>query len=163
MKEIKLMIDGKEVALTKEQIEALGIDVYDGCVCDRADDCEMFWFVSSTCEATADHEEGYCVDDELFKSGNYYRSGSYAKQVALHQKLNNLLRRFSEQHGGDSEWDGCNQHWSVCGIPNGTVITSFAQNVKEVHSVYFKSQNIAESAIEEVVKPFMAEHPEFVW
>ena len=163
MKEIKLMIDGKEVALTKKQIKALGIDVDDGCVCDRAKKGEMFWLVDEFCLARKGPELDAVWNMDLYKSGNYYRDESYAKQVALHQKLTNLLRRYSEQHGGDAEWDGCKNHWSVCGIPNGPVITSFAQTMKEVHSVYFKSQNIAESAIEEVVKPFMEEHPEFVW
>ena len=29
--------------------------------------------------------------------------------------------------------------------------------------VYFRKKEVAEAAIEEVVKPFMAAHPEFVW
>ena len=164
MKEIKLMIDGKEVALTKKQIKALGIDVDDGCVCDRVKKGEKFWLVDEFCVARKGPELDAVWNMDMYKSGNYYRSESYAKQVALHQKLNNLLRRFSEQHGGDVEWDGTKEHWSIyfdCYGKSCHALLSFQE--KSIFDVFFSENEVAKKAIEEVVKPFMAEHPEFVW
>ena len=34
---------------------------------------------------------------------------------------------------------------------------------KEGTTVYFYSREIAGKAIDEIIKPFMKEHPEFVW
>ena len=164
MKEIKLMIDGKEVALTKEQIKALGIDVDDGCVCDMVKEETNFWYADEFGIVRKDTEEGYRWTRKLYDIGNYYRDESYAKQVALHQKLNNLLRRFSEQHGGDCEWDVEHNHFPI-GFDfeeKKFYVGSFIRS-KQCGVVYFGSRIAAENAIEEVVKPFMEEHPEFVW
>lgn len=164
MKEIKLTIDGKEVQLTAEQIKALGIDVDDGCVCDRVEEGEVYYIVSDNCKAELLDDDYSSVYNGLFNCGNYYRSESYAKQVAMHQHLNNLLRRYSEQHGGDCEWSGDRPHYGICLDARGDEIKVFSYSmVKGCGVVYFKSRDIAEKAIEEVVKPFMSEHPDFVW
>lgn len=163
MKEIKLMIDGKEVALTKEQIKALGIDVDDGCVCDRAND-GSFYFVSDECNVEKMVDRHSVFSSAKYECGNYYRDESYAEQVALHQKLNNLLRRYSEQHGGDKEWSKRDTHYRLvfdCLLNKVTV--TYCYDMKSFEVVYFRNQTIAEKAIEEVVKPFMEEHPDFVW
>ena len=162
MKEIKLTIDGKEVALTKEQIEALGIDVYDGCVCDRSKKGRPYFYINSVCSVSEDKELCCDLDNERYNSGNYFRDESYAKQVALHQKLNNLLRRYSEQNGGDTEWDGEHDHYTIYREKDGDFIVSSYRSMKYCALVYFNSMKAAENAIEEVVKPFMEEHPEFV-
>ena len=164
MKEIKLTIDGKEVALTDEQIKALGIDVDDGCVCDRANDGCWFYYVRSDGIVDRDIERDWQTDKDMFECGNYYRSESYAEQVALHQHLNNLLRRYSEQHGGDPEWDAVNNHFLInFDFSVKTFYVNAFSCSKQCGVVHFGSQSVAEKALEEVVKPFMEEHPEFVW
>lgn len=164
MKEIKLTIDGKEVQLTSEQIKALGIDVDDGCVCDIVKQEELYWYIDSLCHVEKSRDLRWDSDKELFLVGNYYRSKPYAKQIALHQKLNNLLRRYSEQHGGDAEWDGEYKHYHIgFDMTLNNFCASYYSAAKINGVVYFSSRKIAEEAIEEVVKPFMAEHPDFVW
>lgn len=164
MKEIKLTIDGKEVALTAEQIKALGIDVDDGCVCDMVGVGKEAFYVTDDCNVYKFTNCGRGFNKSTYESGNYYRSESYAKQVALHQKLNNLLRRYSEQHGGDAEWDNNNLH---CVIYQDTECGTFYANNyysrKFCGEVYFNSKEVANLAIEEVVKPFMKANPDFVW
>lgn len=164
MKEIKLTVDGKEVKLTAEQIKALGIDVDDGCVCDRVEGGENYFCIGN--RGTVDRIiEAECpIDCEMFEYGNYYRSRSYAKQVAMHQHLNNLLRRYSEQHGGDVEWNGIRGHYFICRDITDSTLYVNCYNVSKICGVvYFNSEKVAKAAIEEVVKPFLAEHPDFVW
>ena len=164
MKEIKLMIDGKEAALTEEQIKALGIDVDDGCVCDRVKDGECYYSIGYYGTVDGIVESNCRFDCGAYKCGNYYRDEAYAKQVALHQHLNNLLRRYSEQNGGDTEWDGANNHFTISfGFGSKMFYAASYSRSKECGVVYFGSPIAAQKAIEEVVKPFMAEHPDFVW
>lgn len=162
MREIKLTIDGKEVALTKEQIKALGIEVDDGCVCDKSKSGE-YYFVDSHCHICAATDDGSYFDKMHFERGNYYRSKEYAIQVAMHQMLNNLLRRYSEQHGGDAEWDysETSHFYILFGYESYKVLS--VRNLKHMGVIYFRSLAAATQAIEEVVKPFMKEHPDFVW
>ena len=44
-------------------------------------------------------------------------------------------------------------------------VFSIANNVicKNQGIVHFSKQEVAENAIEDIIKPFMKEHPEFVW
>ena len=164
MKEIKLTIDGKEIPLKPEQIKALGIDIDDGCVCDRVEYGEYYYSIGYYGTVDEIMELDGRFDCGAYKCGNYYRDKSYAKQVALHQKLNNLLRRYSEQHGGDAEWGNGKFHYFVCiDQDNGTFIVDCNTHYKSSANVYFSSRDVAAKAIEEVVKPFMKEHPDFVW
>lgn len=164
MKEIKLKIDGKETPLTPEQIKALEISTDEECVCDKVEDNEYYYFIGHGGTVRKTMESNAHFDCEAYKCGNYYRDEAYAKQVALHQQLNNLLRRYSEQHGGDAEWDGTKEHWSVyfdCDKKSCHAFLSFGE--KSISDVFFAENEVAEKAIEEVVKPFMKEHPDFVW
>ena len=43
------------------------------------------------------------------------------------------------------------------------IIISLKSVAKAEGVVYFPSYEIAERALEEIVKPFIKEHPEFVW
>lgn len=164
MKEIKLTIDGKEIKLTAEQIKALGIDIDDDCICDRSEINRPYFRVNSFYSVSED-KEVYCdLDNEYYNVGNYYRDKAYAEQVALHQHLNNLLRRYSEQNGGDAEWDCYKLHYIICYSHRYHTLNveKFCMS-KFINCVYFSTEKVAEKAIEEVVKPFMYEHPDFVW
>lgn len=108
-------------------------------------------------------ECGDLADNALYAAANYCRDAEMMEQMALHEKLNRLLWRYSETHGGDNSWEADNYHHFICmGVINGLAV-SFSARVKTNGVVYFKDEETAQSAIEEVVKPFLAEHPEFVW
>ena len=87
------------------------------------------------------------------------------EQRALHETLNRLLWRYSETHGGDSNPWPCGEHWFIyCNTANGNeMMVSANDSHKKQGTIYFKDRVIAKAAIEEVVKPFLAAHPEFVW
>ena len=86
------------------------------------------------------------------------------EQRALHETLNRLLWRYSKEHGGDYEWNNETAHYAISmNTENGVFIVDYFERDKFNGVVYFKDESTAQSAIEEIVKPFMAGHPEFVW
>lgn len=95
---------------------------------------------------------------------NYFNDKNFANQVALHQLLYRKLLKFSyENKCMDVEWNGRNCHWCVYYSPDDLkyCIAGFVSH--KFDSVWFSSEEGAERAIKEVVKPFVKEHPEFVW
>ncbi len=166
MKEIKLTIDGKEVQLTDEQLKALGAEANK-----RINPFEKvirfkdYYSVEKTNEVYAYMDTDSLVDDQLYASANYFSDKAFAKQVALHQLLYRKLLKYSyDNKCEDQEWNGTNVH--VCIIYNSTkkdYDTRWTRNEKEPGTVYFKSAIWATAAINEVVMPFVREHPEFEW
>lgn len=82
-----------------------------------------------------------------------------------HNSLRNLLRMFAFEHKcqDNKSWDNSgNVHYFIA-KEDDEFIVAHAIILKSQGVVYFPSEEAAERAIEEVVKPFMIEHPEFVW
>lgn len=117
-----------------------------------------------------------CVEEDFdgdFDSKPRYNVANYCTdkglmiQRALHETLNRLLWRFSEINGGDkNEWDGIACHYYITfqdGIGEKKLVVEWTSQWHHQGVVFFSSILAAERAIEEIVKPFMAEHPEFVW
>ena len=159
MKEVKLTIDGKEVPLTDEQLKLLGLEVKRP-VFDKVTDGGPYYFIDCYGDIDADSRE----DDKLFDNVNYFNDEYFANQVALHQLLYRKLLKFAyENDCEDREWGTKYEH---CRIYYDTDSDKFGIDINDAfkyQGVYFSTRQGAKRAIEEVVKPFMKEHPEFVW
>lgn len=165
MKEIKLTIDGKEVQLTNEQLRVLGVIERGNHPFERAYYGCRYYYVSSFGDVDSycdDRSEG---DRKFFEAANYFSTQPFAEQVALHQLLYRKLLKFAYDNGcTDKEWDGTNVHVYI--IYNSTkkdYDTRWTRDEKEPGTVYFKSTAWATAALNEVVMPFIKEHPDFVW
>lgn len=167
MKEIKLTIDGKEVKLTDEQLKVLGIEIegkrknpFSKVAVD-----DMYYFIRHFGDVDGYRQANDGEDDTLFNTANYFNDEKFAEQVALHQLLYRKLLKYAYDNECEdtAEWDGSNKHWAVRYNYAGVVLTAYYQNARGAQEVYFSSEDAAKRAIEEVVKPFMREHPEFVW
>lgn len=100
----------------------------------------------------------------LYKVANYCTNKFLLEQRALHETLNRLLWRFSEMYGGDVEWNEEKDHfYIVYNKINNEYLVSDCAYMKTQGVIYFPSIRCAQEAIETVVKPFVAEHPNFVW
>ena len=74
-----------------------------------------------------------------------------------------LLKFAYDNDCEDNEWNGMNDHWLTVYYPlDDDFIITNAQCAKE-YTVYFSTEEGASRAINEVIRPFMKEHPEFVW
>ena len=153
------VINGKKIELTDEQIAALGIETRKR-LFDKVDDGGPYYFINCYGDIEADSRE----DDALFDNVNYFNDKAFAEQVALHQLLNRKLLKFAyENDCEDREWGTEHEHWRIY---YDTDSDTFGVDVNEMwkqQGVYFSTSRGAKRAIEEVIKPFIKEHPEFVW
>lgn len=168
MKEIKLTIDGKEVKLTDEQLKALGIEIEET----RKNPFERvglysdYHFINSSNLIETSTNTNDCVDNNRYNAANYFNDEQFAKQVALHQLLYRKLLKFVY----DNKYED-NQIWGGNGIEHWTIRYNFEDRSFEPDwsaeykcgGVYFSDREGVKRAINEVVEPFMKEHPDFVW
>lgn len=165
MKEIKLTIDGEEVRLTDEQLKMLGIATRNNPFDRTSNPCGEYFYTDAFGSVGVGSEEYSDVWKQLGNAANYFNDKNFANQVALHQLLYRKLLKFSYDNECEdtAEWNGTNLHWAIrYDYACGTFTTDY-QNTYGAQEVYFYSEKDAERAIEEVVEPFMKEHPEFVW
>ena len=167
MKEIKLTIDGKEVRLTDEQLRMLGIETEKKKKnpFERVVDDEMYYFINYYGDVDWHREANDGEDGTLFNVANYFNNEQFAKQVALHQLLYRKLLKFAYDNGfEDEEWDGTKMHaYIIYNFTRKDYDIRWTRNEKEPGTVYFKSTAWATAALNEVVMPFIKEHPDFVW
>ena len=159
-----IMLNGKKILLTDEQVKLIQSDAPEKSPFDRADLNDKFYFVESDFYCLRTIENNTELDNYLFECGNYCTDKNIMKQHALHMKLNNLLWRYSMTHGGDSiDWD-YNTKTNFY-IYYNTITDEFVSDdyntLKYVGAVPFDSEETAKAAIDEIVKPFIAEHPDF--
>lgn len=159
-----IMLNGKKIPLTDEQVKLFQADVPEKSPFDRADLNDKFYFVESDFNCLRTIENNTELDNYLFECGNYCTDKGIMKQHALHMKLNNLLWRYSMTHGGDSiDWHDVSE--TKFNIYYNMVADEFRCSeyslLKYFGAVPFADIETAEAAIEEIVKPFIAEHPDF--
>lgn len=167
----KLILDGVEyglsdslVAKLKEEIAINDAVRRDQTVFDRVRIGDTYYCIGIDGTISA-WKEGYDNSDtNLYCNANYCRDAGMMSQRALHETLNRLLWRYSEEHGGDETWNNNRQHYFISlNYPYEELFVNWALTCKTPGVVFFADKNAAQAAIEEVVKPFLAKHPEFVW
>lgn len=159
-----IVIDGKRTELTDEQLQKLGIEIKDDPF-GKLKRNKFFYYISSSGQIHSQKEEYGTGSNRLFEAANYCTDENLMKQRALHETLNRLLWRFSMQNDGDKiDWenyDQCKYKISYnCKHDCFCVNLDFACKYQDQS---FISKEVAERAIEEIVKPFMEKHPDFVW
>lgn len=164
-----LMLDDRRIELSAELAEMLAqavkqepekVDPFA-----RTAVCNLYYYIDCKGDVNWTHEAFEQIDSENYAVANYCTDKELMEQRSLHEALNRLLWRYSEQHGGDHlrndvevnhyliYWDLMNYKWRV---------TSIAI-CKELGVVYFKDAQTAQNAIDEIVMPFVEAHPEFRW
>lgn len=170
--ENKIILDGVEYNLSEELAEMLKAEVVE----QKAqrdlkspferEDSDTFYFITTCGHVNYDTDDMLRADDEKYNVGNYCRDRATMEQRALHETLDRLLWRYSETHGGENVWNSQNlqsHYYIYLDTINSVLYVSYNDAHRVEGVVYFKDEDTAEAAIEEVVKPFMSEHPEFVW
>lgn len=158
-----IVINGKKAELTPEQLKALGIKMESPF---EFDTNQEYYFITSIGTVA----DGSKVNaPERHSVANYCTDPDLMKQRALHETLNRLLWRYSMEHKGDKigwcspnsnatrkhtiYYDHSEEKWCIeCWIHS-----------QSCGAIYFYDKETAQNAIEDIVKPFMAEHPEFKW
>ena len=165
MKEIKLTIDGKEVQLTDEQLKILGVVPKRDNPFERAHPAGCYFYIDEHGRVKGHYDTRLPYEEKTYDAVNYFNDEAFANQVALHQLLYRKLLKFAYDNGYEdtAEWDGNSEHFLIYyNVKNKDFNVSINCNIKSA-SIYFNSRRAAKRAVEEVVKPFMKEHPDFVW
>jgi hypothetical protein len=159
-----IVLNGKKAELTEEQLEKLGIKQDKPSVFARQDpgddDCD-YLSIDMNGDVLATEESGSRTDDEMFSVANYVRDcpegEKLLEQRALHEILSRQLWRFAMENGGSGE------HFIVQTGLGSLFEDTYDEHKKKPFGNGFCSRETAQRAIDEIVKPFLAEHPEFEW
>lgn len=110
-------------------------------------------------------DNGEDVDNASFEVSNYFNDKATAQQVRLHQLLYRKLLKFAYDNGLEDtqEWNDSFSHYYLYYSHRERRVKVDANADSQKIGVYFSTKKGAERAIEEVVKPFMKEHPDFMW
>lgn len=163
-----IVINGKKAELTEEQLEQLGIKSektnYEK-MFERRNKDEFYFNIGRTGKVGVTLDIKAQDDNQLFECANYCRNMEVLKQRALHETLNRLLWRASAIAGEfDNEWNVNNNHYYIYyEVDSGTSRIGY-NNGNHIQGIcYFPTEESAIAALENIVKPFMKEHPDFVW
>ena len=160
------MINGIKIELTEEQLKQLGIEsekkrnnpfnseLKDGAI----------YFIIDEGVKTSYYTP--IIDQHELNNVNSFNDEAFANQVYLHELLNRKLLKYAwDNNAEDCLWDeyGVNSHYYI--YFDSTKGHFYVQANQSCHhqNIYFSSKKVAKQAIEDIIKPFMEEHPEFVW
>lgn len=149
-----ICINGKKAELTAEQMKALGIELLENNPFNRTEMHKLYYYISPIGDVTFNYETRDYFDKNCFDVANYCTDKAIIERRAMWENLNRLLWRFSEQNGGSGVF-------SIANKGKGN-FCPMMENYRYLEPT-FKTSDIAKRAIKEIVEPFMAEHPDFVW
>lgn len=168
-----IVINGEKVELTEEQLNQLGIEVEkkrNNPFNSKSETNNILYVTDAThLDGVASTREYY--DNEnwnrcMIERANSFNDKDFANQVYLHELLNRKLLKYAyDNEAEDAEWneDGENPHYYIFFASTRGHFVVEVNHYCHSQNIYFSSEKVAEDAIEDVIKPFMKEHPEFVW
>lgn len=157
------VINGIRVELTDEQVKTLGIERKNPF--ERVVHGNKYYRVTEYGEIGDLTEDSDYTDQYLYAGVNYFNDEFFANRVALHQLLYRKLLKFSYDNECEDNqaWNKVNCHYYISySIDEDRFYADVTASFKH-EDVWFCSRDSANWAIEEVIKPFIKEHPEFVW
>jgi hypothetical protein len=160
-----IVINGKKAPLTEEQLKMLGIETEKKNPLKRCKYHERYYHIDCFGKVNEACEDKHKADVDLYEIANYCTDKDLLQQRAWRETLSRLLWRYSMEHDGDKiEWKNDYEwkYYIYFNCANNKYAIDFYRFIKG-GDVYFHTKEIAENAIKEIIEPFMAEHPDFVW
>lgn len=163
-----IVINGKKAELTEEQLKQLGInvEVKKNNPFTRHPN-KPYWSINAMNVVAGQSDCDDNFDNSTYEVANYFNDYKFAEQVALHQLLYRKLLKYAyENNAIVDDWSDLNSQKFFLSMDvgnNNKLYVNWNYKIKHECSVYFNNSKVAEQAIEDIVKPFMKEHPEFVW
>lgn len=154
--------------LTKEQYEKikdqLGLEK-EISPFDRVEYGENYCFIEKDGEVCHEVDNKVTFDNDNYEVANYCTDEELIQQRAYSETLNRLLWRFSMMNDGrEIDWDDENQMKYCIYYDfdcNTWLINSLCNGNAKYFEPYFISEEVAQRAIDEIIKPFMEKHPDF--
>ena len=165
-KEAYIEIDGKRTPLTIEQMKALGIyEEPKKNPFDRVEKNRNYYYITNCGHVYETTDYFFESDNSRHDLANYCTDKEILQQRALHETLNRLLWRFSMENDGDKiNWDNDDEckYYVYCYYPDKKFTVEYTVYIK-FFEPYFYTKEIAQRAIDEIIIPFIKEHPNFIW
>lgn len=161
----KLILEGKEYTLSDELVGLLKREVE---VQEKKENPfekilgNKYYYMSGNGKIFSETDCKSDLDEKLYATGNYCHDVKILNQRLLYETLNRLLWRYSIAHDGEIKTYGINTLYHIeYKIPDHTFLVSWSNPRITEGVIYFKREETAQKAIEEVIKPFLEEHPDF--
>lgn len=160
-----IVINGKKVELTEEQLKQLGINAEEKKETPFARHSN-YWSISASGSVEGLYDYNSDFDNAIYDNVNYFNDYKFAQQVDLHQLLYRKLLKYAyENDAFADDWSDLNSVKYLISkhTRSNKIVVDFTYQLKHSNVVYFTNNEVAEQAIEDVILPFMVKHPEFVW
>ena len=149
----KLIIENKEIEIeiSEEEYKKLQPSEEKKTGYERVSESDIYFCANSRGYAETACEDCYDVDNEYYKSANYYSDKTVAKNNARADKLMRQLRRFSVEHREDEvNLNNANtqKHCIYYDYENDKLGGGLALCSKFFGTIYFDSKKIAQTAID---------------
>lgn len=153
-----LMLNGKKIELTEEEIRKLGLKHNKG-IFDRVCYPDYFYGINEAGRVIAWTETDNDYFDGFYLAANYCTDKETMTKRAKEEVLNRLLWRFSMENGwNDKLWkDYCYKYYIITSGKTGNHCVGRTSGLgleKETQTIYFVSAEIAQRAIDEILIPF---------
>lgn len=134
---------------------------------ERVETNKSYYYINDWSQVKGENEVRLSNDIAHFTICNYYNDKEFAKHQALRELLNRKLIKFSYENGGaEIVINQFGDIFEICYNQKHNVFLPVIANTPEILTPLtplFISREVAEKAIDEVVKPFMEKHPDFKW
>lgn len=130
---------------------------------DRPKVDDIFYYITSDGVRLDDNDD---YNANMITATNSFNYETFANQVYLHELLNRKLLKYAwDNEAEDCEWDktNVNSHYFIYFDSAKGHFVVGDNHYCHSQNIYFSSENVAKQAIEDIIKPFMMEYPEFVW
>lgn len=158
------IINGKRIELTDEQVKTLEIETKTNPFNRMGLGSYIYTPNIDGTARTITENNGMAVN-HMYRNCSYFNDKAFAEQVALHQLLYRKLLKFSYDNECEDNqaWNNVNCHYYIGYNIDEDRFYADVTAVFKHNDVWFGSRDSANRAIEEVVMPFVKEHPDFVW
>lgn len=127
---------------------------------ERVGEGEKYYAIGGDCAADYFYEYNEEIDKDRFERVNYYNNKEFAEHQALRELLNRKLMKFSYENGG-ADIDNYADAYSI--YHDSDNILCIDDCFPDLLTTMFISEEVAQRAIDEIVRPFLEEHPNFKW
>ncbi len=161
-----IMVNGVKTPITDGELETLArIHIIKSPSFERVPVGQVYYSISETGSVVEHTEIGDKNDDARYAAGNYSANKTLLENRAARETLYRLLWRFAAEHGSfEKDWTEEHDHTSV---HYNHASRSYGYNTviccEQLGGAYFNERGLARRAIDEIIKPFMTQHPYFMW
>lgn len=154
-----------EGVLFAVMIAVIGFVIYFARCLVRVDNERSQYYASLTQYYTSlSEEEKTAISDEkalIDTASNYFKDKDFVNQACLYKSLNCRLLKYA--YDNKTENNDVYGDYQIGKDSNNNFIVFKNLECKTFGSVSFSTEEIAKQAIDDIVIPFMKEHPDFIW